>query len=398
MEQLTALSQPSPAGPRPPWLADDICPPAPAAPYGYRRGKELVPCSFAELDAALRDDPSRQIGLVWTPLQPRMTPPEEVPFLAEALAEGERRRAWAHLRMGGLQILLWGFMLVFALSSRDSAPPAYLLYLLTFGLIPLAEHAWTLAQMRRSRWEVPSVAAGRFRAWLADQPSRWTSVLLGCLLVVGLVQLGAALTHLFDDERSTVLAAGLLKPAVWQGELWRLLTAPLLHGNPIHFIFNALALLVLGKLAEVLISREALALTFLLAALAGGLLSLLLLPAPSVGASGGVMGLLGLLIALGLRRRALLPPFFLRGLVVGAALTALIGLAAFAVIDNAAHLGGFLAGLALGQVLIAPGQTLPAGARMRLREVGWAALACVVSFSLVAVLAIVRLLPLSGSW
>ncbi len=167
-----------------------------------------------------------------------------------------------------------------------------------------------------------------------------------CIAVVGVVQLAVGLDH-------SVASAGIVKPAIWQGEIWRLLTGTLLHANMLHFLFNAMALLGLGKLVEVLTHRAYTTTVFVLTALVGSICSLLWLPAkPSVGASGGILGLLGFLIVFGYTRRYLLPPGFLRGLLRSVAYIVAIGLLAYNVIDNAAHLGGLLSGLVLGMALI----------------------------------------------
>jgi membrane associated rhomboid family serine protease len=161
--------------------------------------------------------------------------------------------------------------------------------------------------------------------------------------------------------------AGLDKSAVWHGEWWRLFTAPLLHGNPVHFLFNALALVGLGRLMEVLASKFYLVLVFAIAALTGSVFSLLLLPGvTSVGASGGLLGLIGFLAVLGIRRKQSLPPGFAKSIAINIALLAMMGIIAFSLIDNAAHLGGLVAGLVLGQWLVSRGdpsiplQTAPA--------------------------------------
>ncbi len=78
--------------------------------------------------------------------------------------------------------------------------------------------------------------------------------------------------------------------------------------------------------------------------------------APSVGASGAVFGVFGALLAVLLRRRALLPPEVLRPLRRSVLSVIAINIAfGFLVpgIDNAAHLGGLALGFVSG-VLIAP--------------------------------------------
>jgi membrane associated rhomboid family serine protease len=94
-----------------------------------------------------------------------------------------------------------------------------------------------------------------------------------------------------------------------------------------------------------------------------------------VGASGGIMGLLGFLLALSVRQRHQLPGGYARSLVSGVLWTAVAGLAAYAFIDNAAHAGGLLAGLALGRWLLPSEGPVPVPASGSVRAAGVTALA-----------------------
>ncbi len=196
----------------------------------------------------------------------------------------------------------------------------------------------------------------RHGEWMKTQPAHYTKSLLALLVVVGIAQLLAG-------RRSGVELAGLVKPAVWNGEAWRMLTGTLLHGNFMHIWMNGLGLLATGRLVEVHSQREYVPLVFLLSALAGSAASVLLYPnATSVGASGGLMGFVGFLLVLGYRRREKLPPGFAGAILVSIAATAVLGVVGFALIDNAAHLGGLAGGAVLGRVLerrglINPGDT-----------------------------------------
>ncbi|EAZ91638.1 hypothetical protein CY0110_25943 [Crocosphaera chwakensis CCY0110] len=118
-------------------------------------------------------------------------------------------------------------------------------------------------------------------------------------------------------------------------------------------MFNIGALFVLGKLIEVITHRAYVPLVFLISALSGSVFSLLFIPdVPSVGASGGIMGLLGFLFILGRKHKHLFPAAHQQMLIKGTIYTFLAGLLAYQVIDNPAHLGGFLAGVLLGWKLI----------------------------------------------
>ncbi len=93
----------------------------------------------------------------------------------------------------------------------------------------------------------------------------------------------------------TLLAlGGLSRIAVLKyGEWYRLFTAPLLHGSVIHIFSNGIALLLGGRLLERLVGRLWFFAVFVVGALGGSLMSLLVSPANvvSVGASGALMGM-----------------------------------------------------------------------------------------------------------
>jgi membrane associated rhomboid family serine protease len=86
-------------------------------------------------------------------------------------------------------------------------------------------------------------------------------------------------------------------------------------------------------------------LVFLFSAWLGGESSLRFVGLPSVGASGGLMGWLGFLMIFESLHGRLVPIKARRRLLAGIFLTGLIGVLGFRFIDNAAHLGGLLAGL-----------------------------------------------------
>jgi len=122
----------------------------------------------------------------------------------------------------------------------------------------------------------------------------------------------------------------------------------LLHDGWTHVIFNSVGLLCLGHVVQAQAGTRAFLASFLVTALAGAILFLLLAPANSmmVGASGAVFGLLGIV----LRWRSN-PIALWRVLVVLAALSLPAGLVFGAAVAWQAHLGGFLCGWLLGAVM-----------------------------------------------
>ena len=152
----------------------------------------------------------------------------------------------------------------------------------------------------------------------------------------------------------------LNKAALAAGEWWRLLTVTLVHGGFIHLFFNMYALYLVGPLVERIYGWRLFGLMYLLCAAAASVASYLLGPAgsASVGASGAIFGLFGVILAasrthqpvLDRQGRAMVAQ--IGGLIV---LNLLIGFGAGglgAPIDNFAHVGGLLAGLWLGFALV----------------------------------------------
>ena len=145
-------------------------------------------------------------------------------------------------------------------------------------------------------------------------------------------------------------------PSVAHGQWWRLFTSIWLHADISHFAANATIGLVLLGLAMARFGTGTGLLAAYLAGVGGNLFVFLLLPSrgPGLGASGMVMGSLGLLAAqsLSVSRKTSPPPkYVLAGVAGGVMLFALLGLSPGT--DVLAHFGGFLTGLLLGGILSA---------------------------------------------
>jgi membrane associated rhomboid family serine protease len=205
--------------------------------------------------------------------------------------------------------------------------------------------------------------------------------LTACIVMVTAVELfGVPFAHALQ-------AAALVKPAVRAGEWWRLLTAAYLHGSLFHLFSNAYALMVLGPLVEVYDRRMRIPLVFLAAAVGGGLLSTVVDMRTSLGASGGIIGLAGYLFVVAGRQRHGMPAWLRRRMLSVLGATALMGIVAFAFIDNAGHLGGALTGAALGVILPA---RLPSDPPDAIDAAGGAAASALVAGALFTVARLLR--------
>ncbi|MEL7409332.1 MAG: rhomboid family intramembrane serine protease [Cyanobacteria bacterium J06558_2] len=337
----------------PPWMENKVFSSPPSTDtYGYCNGEKLLTCSRPSLIENIKSDHKKLITLIWTPETPYLVSPEEIVWLHDALHAREKSFFKKALQSDFLNCLFWGAIFWQNLSDSSAVRQIMLFNWMAIALIPTIEHAWGLYQ---SRIKTPqrlqeNSQQNRYTAWIKNSDAPWTQKLVAAVSLVAIVQ---AIIFFIPQINSSIATAGIVKPAVWQGEVWRLLTGTLLHGNLLHFLFNISALLVLSKLIEVTTHRIYVPLIFLISALSGSLFSLFLIPdLSSVGASGGIMGLLGFLFILSRKHKHLFPVTHQQMLAKATVYTFLAGLLAHEVIDNPAHLGGFLAGTFLGWQLI----------------------------------------------
>jgi membrane associated rhomboid family serine protease len=213
----------------------------------------------------------------------------------------------------------------------------------------------------------------------------YTLILVTCIVAVTAVQFSV-------DTNLGAVAVGLLKPAVIEyGEYWRILTGATVHGGLAHIAFNSFAFFSFGRLFEFLSNRAHLAIVFLVAVIGGGLASLILFPEGfSVGASGGILGLVAYLGVYSFKRRRFVTPEFRKNLLFNIGFILVFGLVLYQYIDNYAHIGGLLTGAvyALIQVPSDPNRD-PREAGALARTAGLAAL---VFFILVSIFSIVTIL------
>ena len=175
------------------------------------------------------------------------------------------------------------------------------------------------------------------------------------LVMLGLVAVFAwqVYTIATVSERAAFDPWSLTRQGVLAGEWWRMLTATVLHGGPDHLIGNLISLYILGIACEQAVGFVGVFAVYIASAFGGSILSVMLSPGPSVGASGAIFGLMGAVILILHRHRHTLYVRDKRiGVVLGvwAGYTFLLG-AINPMIDNGAHLGGFVAGALVGPLL-----------------------------------------------
>jgi membrane associated rhomboid family serine protease len=128
--------------------------------------------------------------------------------------------------------------------------------------------------------------------------------------------------------------------AVHHGEWYRLLTAPFLHANIEHILFNMVTLAIIGSPVEAELGKVRFLAVYLLSGFGGSVASYLLSKpyVLGVGASGAIFGLFGAYFVLARRRG-----WELTNIVILIVVNLVIGFATPA-IDWRAHLGGLFTG------------------------------------------------------
>ena len=160
----------------------------------------------------------------------------------------------------------------------------------------------------------------------------------------GLLDLGRTCPYFFEFDLP--VCYGLkANDLILAGQWWRLIAPVLLHGSILHIGFNMYALYVLGPELENLFGHLAFLALYLAAGFSGFVVSFLMTPADSLGASTAIFGLLaaqGVFVYRNQRIFGRRAAVILRSIINIAVINFIIGLSPM--IDNWGHLGGFLGG------------------------------------------------------
>lgn len=318
-------------------------------------------------------------------IRPQMTPEE---YLRKKKSELRRRAYW----FIGFGVLIVVFHVVAVLMQAIELRDLFRSILFILGLIAFAGGIWTIYYAKKLTFQdlIPTQEAVEFARQSQTVKPYFTYILVGAIVAVTLVQMATGLDK-------SIEAAGFVKPDFLdKGEYWRILTGGALHGGFLHIYFNAQALYGFGNLIEYFSNRAHLAIVFVLAIVGGGLLSLLFLPEGiSVGASGGIMGLIGYLAIYGYRRKQQLPPDFLKSMLINIGFIAAFGIIAYQIVDNFGHLGGLTVGAIYGFVQIPKNlHKNPRSVGMITELVGYAALGVFLFTCILSILLILQIVRL----
>jgi rhomboid protease GluP len=153
--------------------------------------------------------------------------------------------------------------------------------------------------------------------------------------------------NFLSTNYNMLIQYGQINELVLSGYYYQLLTSMFIHADLAHIVGNMLFLFIFGLRGEEMFSLPEYLSIYFLGGLTGNMLSLLLLPSTtvSVGASGAIFALFGAAVIYARRS--------FRQSIIGALIYAffLLFLSSGIGVNNFAHIGGLVTGLAIGYVL-----------------------------------------------
>lgn len=160
------------------------------------------------------------------------------------------------------------------------------------------------------------------------------------------------------DSNFFYIFGGLDVHRVYSGSYWLLITSAFFHLEIIHFLLNIYALYKIGQAVANYYSDRVLMITYIFGALGGSLLSYFISffgggNLYSLGASGAIFALLGLLVGGSLKRSryGVDLPFSIWDILPAVLFSLWFGFIPGSQINNWAHIGGLLTGIVLGMII-----------------------------------------------
>jgi rhomboid protease GluP len=158
------------------------------------------------------------------------------------------------------------------------------------------------------------------------------------------------------DGQTLINFGAMYVPDINAGEWWRLVTAGFLHGGLLHILMNSWVLFDLGPQVEEFYGASRMLVIYFISNVCGFYLSSLFSPGLSIGASAALCGLIGAMIALGVRDRSSFGAT-IRAAYIRWAIYMLIFSVMIKGIDLAAHVGGLAGGFGIAYLAGQPRYT-----------------------------------------
>jgi rhomboid protease GluP len=317
----------------------------PEMEYGYifKKGIDPVYCDKSTLLRKIEND---EVIYVATPNHDTFILPGFDYETLVPLLKQRRKALLKSLVYPFIFLFLLGGLMFMKYDEEEWITATDRLYILAFSIFPLFNTIYEFIALKRineSNFQRETQKI-KFAQWIDQKRNPFIYVVIGILVAITLVQFLVGMNH-------SIELSGLVKAETFEGQYWRLLTCTLMHVGFLHLVFNVGAIFALGQLLVAISSKYHFTLVFLVSALTGSLFSLFLTAETSVGASGGILGLIGFVFAMSFKLKSI-PQNIFKAMVLAIIFIAATGLSAVGMIDNYAHAGGLVAGIVLGMLLI----------------------------------------------
>lgn len=211
--------------------------------------------------------------------------------------------------------------------------------------------AQVIAAQEKAHRNLHPAQREKYGALLISKSYLVTPLIIYGNVLVFLLMVLSGISPISPTAQSLFVWGGNFRPAVADGQWWRLITYIFLHGGFMHLFMNTFALLYIGMHLEPLLGRFRFAAAYLLTGVCAGLLSITMhTGSVGVGASGAIFGMYGVFLSMLTTSHITktLRKTMLRSLLFFIVLNLLYGLQGNT--DNAAHIGGLLSGIAMGYI------------------------------------------------
>jgi len=170
------------------------------------------------------------------------------------------------------------------------------------------------------------------------------------LIIINMLVSSIIEIHSENGIISAMRLGGLIPEYVKAGQVYRLLSSMFIHLDLIHLINNCASLYIFGSRVEKYFGRTKYLIIYLFSGIAGSIVSVMFSAAISAGASGGVFGLVGAVVALTFRSKLDASGLNYTTMIALAGTSFAMGFL-HAGVNNYAHAGGLIAGCLIGSIL-----------------------------------------------
>lgn len=209
-----------------------------------------------------------------------------------------------------------------------------------------------LEKFTGERWRADLIAFYKPLTMIKWRNSNITAVLIAVNILVFIIMVFAGLGFISFDAQDLFKWGANYRPAVLNGQWWRLITCMFLHGGLMHLVMNMYGLIFASLFLQPLLGNIKYTLAYFTCGILASLTSIWWHPATvGVGASGAIFGLYGVATALLTTRKvsAGSKKAFLISYLIFISINLLFGF--MGGVDNAAHIGGLLSGFIMGYIL-----------------------------------------------